>query len=177
MRDNGHVPRPSRQAPDIAALERAVMKAAYYSAVLDRPAEDVWALVRDYSRCIEGVDQRTIEDERPGDSVGAVRSVRYGSKWIRQRLVALSDADRTFTYASIEPFRFPSQDGVTSPLMPIEYRGTLRVTRVVDGDRALVEWWLNFDCNPDERDRWTSFLIGAISQWVASLERTVTKAR
>src|SRR2546421_5272719 len=116
------------------------MTKAYYSTVLDRPAENVWALVRDfndYPRYIEGVDQSAIEDEKSGDSVGAVRSFRYGGKWIRQRLVALSDADRSFTYAGFEPFHFPSQDGATSPLMPIDYEGTLRVTPVVNGDRAF----------------------------------------
>jgi polyketide cyclase/dehydrase/lipid transport protein len=152
------------------------MAKAYYSAVLDRPAEDVWAVVRDfngYPRYIEGVDQSAIEDEKSGDSVGAVRSFRYGGRWIRQRLVALSDADRSFTYAGFEPFRFPSEDGAMNPLAPINYEGTLRVTPVVDGDRAFVEWWLTFDCNSDERDRWNSFLVSAISHWVGSLERTV----
>jgi hypothetical protein len=157
------------------------MAKAYFSTVLDRPAEAVWALVRDfndYPRYIDGVDQSIVEDKRSGDSVGAVRSFRYGAEWIRQRLLALSDADRSFTYAGFEPFRFPSTDGATNPLTPIDYEGTLRVTPVVDGDRAFVEWWLTFDCIPDERDRWNSFLVSAISQWVGSLERTVsTKAR
>ena len=151
------------------------MAKAYFSTVLDRPAEAVWALVRDfndYPRYIDGVDQSVIEDKKSGDSVGAVRSFRYGGEWIRQRLVALSDADRSFTYAGFEPFRFPSTDGTPNPLTPIDYVGTLRVTPVVDGDRAFVEWWLTFDCLPDERERWNSFLVNAISQWVASLERT-----
>ncbi|MGH8653430.1 MAG: SRPBCC family protein [Gammaproteobacteria bacterium] len=124
------------------------MAKAYYSAVLDRPAKDVWPVVRDfnnYPRYIEGVDQSAIEDEKSGDSVGAVRRFRYGGQWIRQRLVALSDADRSFTYAGCEPFRFPSKAGAANPLMPIDYEGTLRVTPVVDGNRAFVEWWLNFD--------------------------------
>lgn len=148
------------------------MAKAYYSAVLDRPAKDVWALVRDfnnYPRYIEGVDQSAIEDAKAGDSVGAVRRFRYGGEWIRQRLIALSDADRSFTYAGCEPFSFPSKAGAANPLMPIDYEETLRVTLVVDGGRAFVEWWLTFDCTPDERDRWISFLVSAISQWIGSL--------
>ena len=126
----------------------------------------------------EGVDQSAIEDEKSGDTVGAVRSFRYGGKWIRQRLVALSDSDRSFTYAGLEALHCPSNDGAANPLTPINYEGTLRVTPVVEGDRAFVEWWLVFDCNPDERDRWNSFLVSAISQWVGSLERTIfTKVR
>lgn len=152
------------------------MTQAYFSTVLNQPAEAVWALVRDfndYPRYIDGVDQSVIEDTRSGDSVGAIRRFRYGGEWIRQRLVALSDADRSFTYTGLAPFRFPSTDGATNPLTPIDYEGTLRVAPVVDGNRAFVEWWLTFDCSPDERDRWRSFLVDAISQWLGSLARTV----
>jgi len=135
------------------------------------------ARLQQLPRYIEGVDQSAIEDEKSGDSVGAVRRFRYGSEWIRQRLVALSDVDRSFTYAGCEPFRFPAKDGAANGLSPIDYEGTLRVASIVDGDRAFVEWWLTFDCNPDEGDRWESFLVSAISQWMGSLERTVgTKA-
>ena len=94
------------------------MAKAYFSTVLNQPAEAVWALVRDfndYPRYIDGVDQSVTEDTRSGDSVGAVRRFRYGGEWIRQRLVALSDADRSFTYTGLAPFRFPSTDGATNP--------------------------------------------------------------
>lgn len=149
---------------------------SYYSTVIDRPAQQIWALVRDFNNYpgyIEGVDRSVIEDEKSGDAVGAVRSFRYRGNWIRQRLVALSDADRSFTYAGLSPFAFPASDQHTDSPTPINYEGTLRITPVVDGDRAFVEWWLTFDCSPDERDRWDEFLVGAISQWAGSLERTV----
>jgi hypothetical protein len=41
----------------------------------------------------------------------------------------------------------------------------------VDGDRTFVEWWLDFDCAPHERERWNAFLVGAIAPWTASLSR------
>ena len=56
---------------------------AYFSTVLDRPSEAVWALERDfndYPRYIDGVDQSVMEDKKSGDSVGAVRSFRYGGE-------------------------------------------------------------------------------------------------
>jgi Polyketide cyclase / dehydrase and lipid transport len=153
------------------------MTKAYFSAVLDHPAEAVWALVRDfndYPRYIDGVDQSVIEDEKSGDSVGAVRSFRYGGEWMRQRLVALSDVDRSFTYAGIEAFPFPSTEGATRSLRPIEYEGTLRVTPVVDGNRSFIEWWLIFDSIANERKSWKSFLVSAISKWVGSVARAAS---
>ena len=88
------------------------MAKAYFSTVIDRPVGAVWALVRyfnNYPQYIDGVDQSVIEDKSSGESVGAIRSFRYGGAWIRQRLVALSDSERSFTYAGFEPFAFPSK--------------------------------------------------------------------
>lgn len=78
---------------------------------------------------------------------------------------------RSFTYAGLEPFHFPASDegeGAPPP-SAVEYEGTLRITPVVDGDRSFIEWWVTFDCGPDECDRWKAFLAKAISQWVGSL--------
>ena len=156
------------------------MARAYYSTVLEQTAGQVWAVVRDfndYPRYIDGVDESVIEDDKSGDCVGAVRRFRYGGKWICQRLVAHSDADRSFTYAGLEPFRFPELNDVdeAAPASAIDYQGTLRVTPIVDGDRAFFEWWLTFDCRPDECERWTAFLIKAISQWVGSAQTHLSK--
>ena len=41
---------------------------------------EVWNMIRDfndYPRYIEGVDESVIEDDKPGDCVGAVRRFRY----------------------------------------------------------------------------------------------------
>jgi hypothetical protein len=103
------------------------MAKAYFSTVLDRPAEAVWALVRDfndYPRYIDGVDQSVIEDNRSGDSVGAVRNFRYGGKWIRQRLVMLSDADRSLRTLALSRFASLLQTGQRVRFTPIDYEGT-----------------------------------------------------
>jgi hypothetical protein len=153
---------------------------AYYSTVFEQTADHVWAVVRDfndYPRYIEGVDESVIEDDKPGDCVGAIRRFRYGGEWIRQRLVAHSDADRNFTYAGLEPFRFPelNEDEGMAPPSAIDYEGTLRVTPVIDGNRSFIEWWLTFDCGPDECERWKAFLLKAIPQWIGSLKSHLSK--
>jgi Polyketide cyclase / dehydrase and lipid transport len=153
------------------------MARAYYSSVLEQAADHVWSVVRDfnnYPRYIDGVDESVIEDEKSGDAVGAVRRFRYHGRWIRQRLIAHSDADRSFTYAGMEPFPFPADHEKAAP-SAIHYTGTLRATPVVDGDRSFVEWWVDFDCAPDERERWERFLVHAIAQWLGSLKAHVMK--
>lgn len=157
------------------------MSKAYYSTVLMQSPATIWTLVRDfdnYPRYIEGVAESRIEDGKPGDAVGAVRSFRMGNDWVRQRLVALSDAERTFTYAGCDPFRFPDahRDASEVAPAPILYEGTLRLTPIIEGDRTFVEWWFTFDCDPDNARLWERYLVKAIGQWVGSLERTLDSA-
>lgn len=87
------------------------MPTAYYSTVFDRPADRVWATIRDfgnYTVWVDGVDETTIEGGRSGDAVGAVHGVRMGDVRIRQRLLAHSDLSRSYSYAFCEPLRFPT---------------------------------------------------------------------
>jgi hypothetical protein len=106
------------------------MAKAYYSTVFEQPAPDVWKIIRDfnnYSIWVEGAGESRIEDGKSGDTVGAVRSVCYRELNIRQRLLAQSDVERSQTYEFCGP-----------PTLPVTgFQATLRVTPVVDGDRAI----------------------------------------
>ena len=57
------------------------------------------------------------------------------------------------------------------PLHTRNFRATLRVTPVVDGDRAFVEWWTTFDCDLDRHDERTAFFRDAFAGWLESLRR------
>ena len=143
------------------------MAKSYFSTVLEVPAPAAWLAIRDFGNYgWAGVPSETvIEDGRSGDAVGAVRRVQSGERLIRQQLLSHSDLDRSYTYALCDPLPFPVRD----------YVATLRVTPVVDGDRAFVEWWATFDCAADERDRWTSYFRDeGFARWLAALRRTVT---
>jgi hypothetical protein len=153
------------------------MHNAYYSSVLDQPADKVWSMVRDfnnYPRYIEGVSDSIIEDGKRGDEVSAVRRFCYAGTWLRQRLTAHSDMDRAFAYAGLDPFHFPSGLRVDPP-GPIDYEGSLRLTPIIDGDRTFIEWSVMFRSPPDEAARWTEFLLVAIPLWVDSLRRTLAR--
>ena len=125
------------------------MARSYYSTVLNHRADDVWAVIRPFDHYAwAGVRSETvIEDGRRGDQVSAVRRVSVGDKIIRQALLAHSDADRSYTYALLDPPPFPVRD----------YVATIRVTPVTDGDKSFVEWWTIFDCAPDKIGYWEGF--------------------
>ncbi len=163
----------------LAPSHREYPHRAYYSSVLNQPADEAWRLVRDfnnYPHYIEGVTESVIEDGKRGDQVGAVRRFLYGEMWLRQRLEAHSDADRSFTYAGMERFHFPAKEGIVAPA-PIDYQGTLRLTPIVDGNRAFVEWFVEFGGPPTEAAQWTDLLLKLIPQWVNSLQGTLAGRR
>lgn len=138
------------------------MPKAYYSTTFDQPAEAVWNVIRDFNNYpvwVNGAGESRIEEGKPGDVVGAVRNVLYNGKRVRQRLLALSDIDRVQSYAFCDETTLPVR----------HYVGTLRITPVIDGDRAFVEWWATFDCEASESERWTVFYRDAFAGWLGSL--------
>jgi hypothetical protein len=108
------------------------MAKAYYSTVFEQPAPEVWKIVRDFNNYkvwVGGAGESQIEDGKSGDTVGAIRSVLYQGRNIRQRLVAQSDTERSQTY-----------EFCGEPTLPVTgFQATLRITPVVDGGRAFVE--------------------------------------
>jgi hypothetical protein len=146
----------------------SAMTRAYYSTIFREPAPEIWKIIRDFNNYqiwVKGAGESRIEEGKSGDAVGAVRHVLYQGRQIRQRLLALSDAERSQTY-----------EFCSEPSLPItSFQATLRVTPVIDGDRAFVEWWADFDCEPIWRDRLTGTLRGWFAQWLESL-RTVLGA-
>src|ERR1700688_4896980 len=129
------------------------MAKAYYSTVFERPASEIWKIVRDFNNYpvwVGGARESRIEDGKSGDSVGSIRSVRFQDRHIRQRLLAQSDVERSQSY-----------EFCGLPSLPVaDFQATLRITPIVDGDRAFVEWWATFDCDPAGRDELTGTLRG-----------------
>ena len=145
------------------------MAKAYYSTVLDWPAQDVWEIIRDFNNYpvwVGGAGESRIEDGKSGDTVGAIRSVLYQGNRIRQRLLAQSDVERSQTYEFCDV-----------PTLPVAgFQATLRVTPVIDGNRAFVEWWANFDCEPLRIDEFTETLRIRFGRWLQSLRESMGAA-
>jgi hypothetical protein len=54
-----------------------------------------------------------------------------------------------------------------------DFQATLRITPVVDGDRAFVEWAATFDCDPACGEELTGTLRGWFGKWLESLRKTL----
>ena len=140
------------------------MAKSNYSTVFGQSADAIWSVIRDFNNYpvwVEGAGDSRIEAGKSGDTVGAVRNVHYAGRQIRQQLLALSDVERSKSY------RFADESG-----LPVQnLRVTLRVTPIVDGGRAFVEWWATFDCEPAQRDEKVAFYRDAFAGWLESLRR------
>ena len=128
------------------------MAYAYASTVIDKPADEVWAVVRDFNGLgtwnAGFIPQCEIEDGKAGDQVGAVRSFTLANgEHLREQLLAHSDRDRFYTYNFLKhPF-----DGVEN------YVSTIHVMPVTDTNKTFVEWSVTFDCELDKIDHWQGF--------------------
>jgi Polyketide cyclase / dehydrase and lipid transport len=143
------------------------MTTVSYSTVFEQSADQVWTVIRDFNSYpvwVASVTESHIEEGRSGDAVGCIRNfVEYGTR-IRQRLLAHSDLERFYTYESCEPL-----GAITY------YQGTGRVTPIVDGNRAFVEWSVTFDCLAKEQENCTKLLKEAMPQWLKSLRAVLER--
>jgi len=151
---------------DVEPMRGAPMAKAYYSTVFEQPAGEVWKIIRDFNNYpvwVGGEGTSEIEDGKSGDAIGAVRSVLYRERRIRQRLLAQSDVDCFQTYEFAGPPTLPMSD----------FTATLRVTPVIDGNRAFIEWSAVFDCDLACRTELTRTLAGWFEIWLESLRDTM----
>jgi len=146
------------------------MAKAYYSVVLDHPADNVWSVIRSFDHYAwAGVESETvIEDGGRGDQVGAVRRVIAGDKVLRQKLLAHSDRERSYTYCFADQPPFPVRD----------YVATIRVAEIVASNTAFVEWWATFDCEIAERETWVAhFEQRGFANWLGALRVFMAQGR
>ena len=137
------------------------MPSPSYSTVFQQSGDRVWSVIRDFGHYgWAGVPGETIiEDGGTGDQVGRVRAFPAGDLTIRQKLLAHSDRDRSYTYELCAPFHLPLRDYVATP----------RVIPVTDGDRAVVEWSALFDCAESEHEKWHAHFMASFRMWLEAL--------
>lgn len=128
------------------------MARAHASSVINAPIEQVWARIRDFNALPNwnpGVASSVIEDGGPSDRVGCIRRLELkGGGTIREQLLELSDLGHHYSYSILE-----------GPLPVANYRATLRLRRISDGNRTFAEWAASFDPDPPEKQAETEAMI------------------
>jgi hypothetical protein len=141
------------------------MAVCSHSIVIGQDADRVWQAIRrfDQYEWAGDVHDVRIENDVQPDNVGALRSFAIGDTRVRERLLAHSDADRSYTYTYCgHP--------------PIEnYRATLRV---MPGPPCvpitIVEYSARFDCPDGDERRWTAMLKASFARSLDALRASLT---
>jgi hypothetical protein len=137
------------------------MARAYTSTVVPAPADEVWAVIRDFNALPDwwpsASKSSEIEDGKAGDQVSAVR--RLGEQRVAEILLMHSDYDRAYSYSMPEPV-FPIKNHVA----------TIHVTPITDRNHSFVEWSAVFDAQWDEAEKWEREIARVLSGGLAALK-------
>ncbi|MCT7377233.1 SRPBCC family protein [Chelativorans salis] len=116
------------------------------SSVIDAPASEVWACIRDFNGLPDWhprMVKSEIEGGRPSCEIGCVRKFEIASgAMIREKLLGLSDRDYSVTYSILE-----------TPQPISNHVATLKLIPVTDGERTCAVWTASFDAPAEEADK------------------------
>lgn len=139
------------------------MPKVYRSMILDVPAADVWAAIRDFNGLSSWhplVKESVIEAGMSAAEVGCIRRlVLVDGALVRETLLDLDDVACSYRY-----------DFVESPFPVRRYDATLRVTPVTDGNRAFVEWFSWFESEADQEAALSGTFAGIYEAGFGSLK-------
>jgi len=109
--------------------------------MVSAPAEKVWTVIRRFDAVVDWlpfVKSSPIEDGGDPTRVGCVRVItQTDGEVFREILLALSDAERSYSYTFVR-----------SPVPVRNHQTTLRVLPITDGDRSYLEWSSRFEIDP-----------------------------
>ena len=117
----------------------------FESTIINAPAEQIWAVLRDFVRLTAwsgAVTGAHITNGKAVDQVGAIRHLDIvdGTVFI-ETLVAHSDEEMWLKY-----------DIVDGPIPVTDYVATMRLYPVTAIDQTYATWSAEFDCPEDQRD-------------------------
>jgi hypothetical protein len=122
------------------------MPRVFVSSVVDASAEKVWAIIRRFdvaATWLPFVKSSPIEDDGDPTRVGCARVITQTDGAVfREVLLALSDAERSYSYTF-----------VGSPVPVRNHRTTLRVLPITEGDRSYVEWSSRSEIAPEHESQ------------------------
>ena len=92
-------------------------------------------------------------DSGTAAEVGAVRRLTLGGDGgvVVERLLALDDVDRSYTYEILE-----------SPFAVRRYVATVRVAPITDSGQTFAEWWAEYDAEGADESGLDEFFSGAV---------------
>lgn len=136
------------------------MARAHASTVIDQNVDVVWDVLRDFTcvgRWIPGAQAcDLVASEFPTNMVR--RIVLADGTVIDEPLLTLDDVARRVRYTICEPL----------PRGMRTFLGTARLLPITDGDRTLIEWTSEFDCDEAREAKMIRNISGQLALIVAA---------
>ena len=123
-------------------------------------ADRIWELVRDFGGIkswSEGVDGVEVE----GEGIGAVRTIKTAGIELQERLEAIDDAARSFSYAII-----------SGPVPVQNYYATLTVHEAGEG-RSRITWESTFEPQGASEEDCANLFRGVYQAGIAGVRTTL----
>jgi hypothetical protein len=127
----------------------------FESIIIDRPANEIWAVLRDFiglTAWSPVVTAARITNEMEPDTVGAVRhlDIADGSHFI-EALESHSDDQMMLQYSIIE-----------GPIPVTQYLSTMKLTPVTVGDQTFATWSAEFEVEEKHAESMRKVVGGGI---------------
>ena len=143
------------------------MPRVYYSTIISAPIEEVWEYVRDFNglpKWHPGIKASEIEGGCGPDCTACVGIVRHfqlaDDSWMREQLLALSDADYSVTYTTLE-----------TGMKLKNYVASLSLAPVTATDETFAEWEAVFDATePAAEEETVDAVYGVFSSGLENLD-------
>ncbi|MEG3176685.1 SRPBCC family protein [Sphingomonas sp. RB3P16] len=117
------------------------MPSVEHAAILDTDADRVWSIVKRFGAIADWhpeIAEGRIDGDIPDGTPGCVRVLRLADGGtLRERLLAIDDANRSLTY------RFDA-----APLPVDDYRLTVALVPITGEPRSFIRWTARFDVRP-----------------------------
>lgn len=110
------------------------------STVVPGPVEEVWGVIRDFAGMggwHDAIREMRMEGGVRSDKVSGVRDFRFGEGRLKEKLLHLDDAERSFSYCITE-----------SPLPWMRYVSGPRLWPVTDAGHAFAAWTGDWVADP-----------------------------
>lgn len=136
------------------------MPTVHVSIVAPAEVDEVWAYVRDFANLAEWlppIETCEIESGDPGAPGCVRRATGARGEVYRERLLALSDVERSYTYEFVE-----------SPFPVRVYRSTMRVAPVTVSGGTFIEWSAGFEADAKDEESMTKVFTEGV--YVPGLE-------
>jgi NADPH:quinone reductase-like Zn-dependent oxidoreductase len=125
------------------------------TAVIDRPIDEVWSLLRDFNghdRWHPAIRTSHMQGGVAHDKIGGVRDFRLTSgERICEQLLYLSDTDRSFSYT------------ITEADMPLfDYVAHVQLRPVTAEGRTFWRWWSSFRTPPGREEEFRTLVADGV---------------